>query len=185
MKKQKSSIIVLSCSESSGDESEKAKPKIDKEELRKYLQNSDEDDESAKKTVPKKSKKFVKKRKTSSHNVDQGKLSETIKKTKKSPQKVLLQKYLLQGDDFKILQTRQRNSAPLLLIILKEKTTNTWLNTITKRFTSVLPTLKTSLLTKILIVETSISQRPRKSQIKTVNLLTSYHLIQIIGLSIF
>ena len=30
MKKQKSSIIVLSCSESSDDESEKAKPKIDR-----------------------------------------------------------------------------------------------------------------------------------------------------------
>ena len=37
MKKQKSSIIVLSCSESSDDESEKAKPKIDKEELRKIV----------------------------------------------------------------------------------------------------------------------------------------------------
>ena len=37
MKKQKSSIIVLSCSESSDDETEKAMPKIDKEELRKYL----------------------------------------------------------------------------------------------------------------------------------------------------
>ena len=43
MKKQKSSIIVLSCSESSDDETEKAKPKIDKEELRKYLQNSDDE----------------------------------------------------------------------------------------------------------------------------------------------
>ena len=50
MKKQKSSIIVLSCSESSGDESEKAMPKIDKEELRKYLQNSDEEDESLQNT---------------------------------------------------------------------------------------------------------------------------------------
>ena len=50
MKKQKSSIIVLSCSESSGDESEKAKPKIDKEVLRKYLQNSDEENESPQKT---------------------------------------------------------------------------------------------------------------------------------------
>ena len=68
MKKQKSSIIVLSCSESSGDESEKAKPKIDKEELRKYLQNNDEEGESVKKISPKKSKKLLKKRKTSSGN---------------------------------------------------------------------------------------------------------------------
>ena len=88
MKKEKSSIIVLSCSEPSGDESEKAMPKIDREELRKYLQNSDEEDESAQKTSPKKSKKFVKKRKTSSINIDyQDKATETIKKTKKSPQK--------------------------------------------------------------------------------------------------
>ena len=54
MKKEKSSIIVLSCSESSGDESEKAMPKIDKEELRKYLQNIDEENESVKKPSPKK-----------------------------------------------------------------------------------------------------------------------------------
>ena len=66
MKKQKSSIIVLSCSESSGDESEKAKPKIDKDEIRKYLQNSDEEDESPPKT--------------SHANVDQDKSFETIKK---------------------------------------------------------------------------------------------------------
>ena len=65
MKKQKSSIIVLSCSESSDDETGKAKPKIDREELRKYLQNSDEE-EFPQKTSPKKSKKLVKKRKTSS-----------------------------------------------------------------------------------------------------------------------
>ena len=84
--------------------------------------------------------------------------------------------------DFK---KRQKNLAPHLLIILKEKITNTWLNTTTKRYISVLPTLKTSLLTKILFDETSISQKPRKSQIKTVNLLTFYHLIQIIGLSNF
>ena len=60
MKKQKSSIIVLSCSESSGDESEKAKPKIDKEELRKCIQNSDEEDDSVKKTSPKKTEKTCK-----------------------------------------------------------------------------------------------------------------------------
>ena len=102
MKKQKSSIIVLSSPESSGDESEKARPKIDKEELRKYLQNSDEEDESAKKTSPKKSKKLVKKRKTSSHNnVDQD-------KPKKSIQKDSPQKYILKGDNFKRLQKKAK-----------------------------------------------------------------------------
>ena len=58
---------------------------------------------------------------------------------------------------------------PHLLIYLKEKK-NTWLNTTTKRFTSVLPILKTSLLTKIQFVETSISQKLRKFQTKTVNI---------------
>ena len=102
MKKQKSSIIVLSCSESSDDETEKAKPKIDKEELRKYLQNSDEEDSSSPKTTPKKSKKLVKKRKTSSHaNVEQD-------KPKKPIQKDSSQKYLLQGDDFKRLQKKAK-----------------------------------------------------------------------------
>ena len=136
MKKQKSSIIVLSCSESSEDETEKAKPKIDKEELRKYLQNSDEEDSSPPKTSPKKSKKLVKKRKTSYNNTNlQDKQIKSIQKDSPS-------KYLLQGEDFKKLQKKAKNLAPHLLMCLKEKITNTWLNTITKRFTSVLPILK-------------------------------------------
>ena len=43
MKKQKSSTIVLTEFSSSDDETEKAMPKIDKEELRKYLQDSDDE----------------------------------------------------------------------------------------------------------------------------------------------
>ena len=102
MKKQKSSIIVLSCSESSDDETEKAKHKIDKEELRKYLQNSDEEDESHQKTSPKKSKELLHKRKTSSSNT-------TLQdKPKKLIQKDSPQKYLLQGDDFKKLQKKAK-----------------------------------------------------------------------------
>ena len=133
MKKQKSSIIVLSCSESSDDE--KAMPKIDKEELRKYFQNSDED-ESPQKTSSQKSKKLLHKRKISSSN------NNLQDKQIKPIQKDLSPKYLLQGDDFKKLQKRQKkNLAPHRVIILKEKITNTWLNTTTKRFTSVLPTL--------------------------------------------
>ena len=98
MKKQKSSIIVLTSPESSADESDKAKPKIDKEELRKYLQNSDEEDESPQKTSPKKTKKLIKKRKTSSIN------NENQDKPKKLIPKDSPQKYLLQGDDFKRLK---------------------------------------------------------------------------------
>ena len=186
MKKQKSSIIVLSSPESSDDESEKAKPKIDKEELRKYLQNSDEEDESPQKTSPKKSKKLVKKRKTSSHNnVDQDKLSKEIKKPKKLIHKDSPQKYLLQGDDFKKLQKKAKKLGAVSLDYSQRKNNKYMVEYDNKKFTSVLTTLKTSLLTKIQFVETSISQRPRKFQTKTVNLLTSYHLIQIIGRSNF
>ena len=127
MKKEKSSTVVLSCSESSGDESEKEMPKIDKEELRKYLQNSDEENESVKKTSPKKSKKLVKKRKTSSHtNVDQVKSSEEIKKPKDYIKKDSPKKTLLKGNDFKRLQKKTKHLAQHLLIIPKEKVTNTW-----------------------------------------------------------
>ena len=109
MKKQKSSIIVLTSPESSGDESAKAMPKIDKEELRKYLQNSDEEDESPPKTSPKKSKKLVKKRKTSTSNSDgQDKPTKSFEKPKKLIQKDSPQKYLLQGDDFKRLQKKAK-----------------------------------------------------------------------------
>ena len=93
------------------------------------------------------------KRETSSrNNVDQ----EKSVKQKKSTQKDSPEKSLLKGDDFKRLQKRQTNLVQNLLIIPKEKITNTWFNITVKRFTSVLPTLKTSLFTKILIVETSI-----------------------------
>ena len=99
---KKSFIRVLSCLESSGDESEKAKPEIYKGELRKYLQNSDEEDSSPPKTSPKKSKKLVKKRKTSYNNTN------LHDKQIKSNQKYSPQKYLVQGDDFKKLQKKAK-----------------------------------------------------------------------------
>ena len=62
---------------------------------------------STEKTSPKKTKKLVKKRKTSSINIDYlDKPSETIKKTKKSPQKDSPKKILLKGEDFKRLQKK-------------------------------------------------------------------------------
>ena len=94
MKKQKSSIIVLSCSESSDDETEKAIPKINKEELRNYLQNSD-DESTQDKTSPPKSKKLLHKRKTTLQD-----------KPKKLIPKDTPQNYLAQGDDFKKLQKK-------------------------------------------------------------------------------
>ena len=100
---KKSFIRVSSFSGSSGDESEKAKPKIDKEELRKHLQNSDEEDSSPPKTSPKKSKKLVKKRKTYNN-------TNLHDKQIKPNQKDSPQKYLLQGDDFKRLQKKGKKT---------------------------------------------------------------------------
>ena len=149
MKKEvenKNSFITdLSSSESSGDESEKEIPIENKKEIEKYLLNSD-DEKTIKKNSPKKSKKLVKKRQNSSDNSvdqDQEKSPKSNKKTiKKSISKDSPKKTLVQGDDFKDFKTRQKNLAPHHLIIPKEKTTNTWLNTWAKRFTSVLPKLK-------------------------------------------
>ena len=96
MKKQKSSTIVLTEFSSSDDETEKAIPKIDKEELRKYLQNSD-DESQQNKTSPQKSKRVLHKIKTSSYD-----------KPKKVISKDVSQNYLAQGEDFKKLQKKEK-----------------------------------------------------------------------------
>ena len=145
-----SSIIVLSCSESSSDESEKELPDENTEELKKYLQTSEE---STKKTPPKKSKKFVKKRKTSYDNsVDQDEPPKSIKKTKDSPKKSLLK-----GDDFKRLQKKAKKLGATSLDYSKRKNNKYMVEYNGKKIHFVLPTLKTSLFIKILIVETNIS----------------------------
>ena len=97
MKKQQSSTIVLTEFSSSDDETEKAMPKIDKEELRKYLQNSDDDESQQNKTFPQKTKRVHHKIKTSSYV-----------KPKKSLQKDSPQNYLAQGDDFKKRQKKAK-----------------------------------------------------------------------------
>ena len=97
MKKQKSFTIVLTEFSCSDDETEKGKPKIDKEELRKYLQNSDDDESQQNKTSPQKSKRVPHKIKTSSQD-----------KPKKVISKDLSQNYLLQGVDFKNLQKKAK-----------------------------------------------------------------------------
>ena len=154
-------LTDLSSSESSGDESEKEIPIENKEEIKteieKYLLNSD--DKLIKKNPPKKTKKLIKKRETSSGiHVDQDQ-EKSVKKSKKSSQKDSPKKSLLKGDNSKDFKKRQENLEPHLLIIPNKKTTNTWLNTTVKRFTSVPPTLKITSFIKIVIVETSISQK--------------------------
>ena len=100
MKKQKSSIINLSEFSSSDDETEKATPKIDKEELRKYLQSSD-DESSQEKLSPQKPKK-VKRLKTPPLE------DSPIMKSKKVISKDLPHNYLAKGDDFKKLQKKAK-----------------------------------------------------------------------------
>ena len=94
MKKQKSSIINLIEISSSDDKNEKALPKIDKEELRKYLQNSDEEESSQDQITPKRPKND-KRLKTHSPNIS------PIIKPKKVITKDNPQNYLAQGDNFK------------------------------------------------------------------------------------
>ena len=98
------------------------KPKIDKEELRQYLENSDEEDKSTQKTSPKKTKKLVKKRKTSSSNtILQDKQTKLTAKPKKTLQKDSPQKYLLQGDKFKSLQKTAKKLGATSLEYSKRK----------------------------------------------------------------
>ena len=99
MKKQKSSTIVLTefSSSDDNDETEKAMPKIDKKELRKYLQNSDDDESQQNKTSPQKSKRVLHKVKTSSQD-----------EAKKVISKNNSQNILVQGDDFKRLQKKAK-----------------------------------------------------------------------------
>ena len=80
---KKSFNRVLSCSESSGDESEKELPIENIEELKKYLLT--DNDKLIKKNSPKKTKKLVKKRETSCrNNVDQEKSVKQKKSTQKA-----------------------------------------------------------------------------------------------------
>ena len=100
MKKQRSSIINLTEISSSDDESEKATPKIDKEELRKYLKDSDE--ESSQEQITPKRPKNDKRLKTPSIE------DKPIIKPKKVIPKDTSQNYLAQGDDFKKFQKKAK-----------------------------------------------------------------------------
>ena len=100
MKKQKSSIINLTEISYSDDESEKATPKLDKEELRKYLKDSDE--ESSQDQITPKRPRNVKRLKTPPIE------DKPIIKSKKDISKTPPQNYLVQGDNFKKLQKKAK-----------------------------------------------------------------------------
>ena len=114
MKKQKSSTIVLTEFSSSDDESEKAMPKIDKEELRKYLKNSDDEESSQDQITPKR-RKNVKRLKTPSIE------GTPIIKPKKVISKDPSQNYLVQGDNFKKLQKKAKKLGASSLEYSKRK----------------------------------------------------------------
>ena len=104
IKKQKSTIINLLDVSSSDDESEKAKPKIDKEELRKYLKDSDEES-SQDQITPKSSPQKTKNAKRLQTPPIEG---SPIIKPKKSISKDPPQNFLAQGDNFKKLQKKAK-----------------------------------------------------------------------------
>ena len=136
MKKQKSSTIVLSEFSSSNDETEKAMPKIDKEELRKYLKDSDE--ESSQEQITPKRPKNVKRLKTPP--IEGSPIIKPKKVISKDPPKIILPKVMIS----KNFRKRRKNLALILFSILKEKIINTGLNRTTKRFTLVQLKLKTT-----------------------------------------
>ena len=102
MKKQKSSTIVLSEFSSSDDETLEKLPEIDEEELRKYLKNSDDEEESSQDQITPKRPKNDKRLKTPSPNIS------PIIKPKKVITKDNPQNYLAQGDNFKKLQKKAK-----------------------------------------------------------------------------
>ena len=104
MKKQNSSTINISEVSSSDDESQIAKPKIDKEELKKYIKVSD-DESSQEQITPKSSpQKPIKVKRLKTPPLQDS----PIIKPKKSISKESPQKYIVQGDKFKKLQKKAK-----------------------------------------------------------------------------
>ena len=98
-------------------------PKIDKEELRKYIQNSD-DESSKNKTSPQKTKRVLHKIKTSPQKSKR--VLHKIKTSSQDKPKKLIpkdspQKYLLQGDDFKRLQKKAKKLGATSLDVSQRK----------------------------------------------------------------
>ena len=119
MKKQKSTVINLS--EFSSSDEEEAKPKIDKEDIRKYLQTSNEEEnQSQEKLSPQRPKKVKILKTPSSHEPP---VIETKKVNK--PKKVISQEppkdNLVQGKDFLKLQKKAKKLGAKSLDYSKRK----------------------------------------------------------------
>ena len=103
MKKQKSSTINITEISSSDDESQ-AKPKIDKEELKKYIKDSD-DESSQEQITPKSSpQKPIKVKRLKTPLLQDSPIIQPKKSISKDPP----QKYLAQGANFKNLQKKAK-----------------------------------------------------------------------------
>ena len=104
MKKQKSTTINISEVSSSDDESQIAKPKIDKEELKKLIKDSD-DESSQEQITPKSSpQKPTKVKRLKTPRLQDSPIIQPKKSISKDPP----QKYLVQGADFKKLQKKAK-----------------------------------------------------------------------------
>ena len=105
MKKQKSIQDKISEALSSDDESQIAKPKIDKEELKKLIKDSDDGESSQEQLTPKCSPKKPKKVK----RLKSPRLQDLPKiQPNKSISQKITQKFLVQEDDFKKLQKKAK-----------------------------------------------------------------------------
>ena len=104
MKKQKSTIINISEISSSDDESQIAKPKIDKEELKKHIKDSD-DESSQEQITPKSSpQKPIKVKRLKIPPLQDSPIIQPEKSISKDPP----QHYLVQGANFKNLQKKAK-----------------------------------------------------------------------------
>ena len=138
MKKQKSTTINISEISSSDDESQIAKPH--KEDLKKYIKDSD-DESSQEQITPKSSpQKPIKVKRLKTPRLQDSPIIQPKKSISKDP----TQKYMAQGANFKKLQKKAKKLGADSLQYSKRKISNTWLNTMIKRFILVLPKLKTT-----------------------------------------
>ena len=103
MKKQKLSLINISEVLSSDDESQ-AKPKIDKEELKKYIKDSDEESSQEQITPKSSPQKPIKVKRLKTPRLQDSPIIQPKKSISKDPS----QKYLAQGVDFKKLQKKAK-----------------------------------------------------------------------------
>ena len=138
------------------------------------------------KTSPKKTKKLVKKRKTSSSNtILQDKQTKSTEKPKRSIQKDSPQNNLLKGDDFKRLQKKAKKLGAYSLDYSKRKNNKYMVEYGNKKIHFGSANTEDFIIHKDPDRRDKYLTKAMKISNKMVNLLTSYQLIQIIGLSNF